>query len=222
GEPGLPRRGLYPHCHWPRLLVGGAGARLAAGRGERAACRQGERHAGRRRAIEVALHREEADGMTYCVGLDLKDGIVLLSDTRTNAGIDHVSTFGKMHVFEVAGERVIALLTAGNLALSQAVVNLLKEGIESDGAAETLYTVPSMFRAAQLVGAAIRHVYRIDGPALQAQNVSFDISILLGGQLNGRSMRLFQVYPAGNFIEATPDTPFLQIGEHKYGKPILD
>ncbi len=113
--------------------------------------------------------------MTYCVGLDLKDGIVLLSDTRTNAGIDHVSTFGKMHVFEVPGERVIALLTAGNLALSQAVVNLLKEGIESDGTAETLYTVPSMFRAAQLVGAAIRHVYHIDGPALREQNVSFDI-----------------------------------------------
>ncbi|HEX3499623.1 MAG TPA: proteasome-type protease [Stellaceae bacterium] len=160
--------------------------------------------------------------MTYCVGLDLKDGIVLLSDTRTNAGIDHVSTFGKMHLFEVPGERVITLLTAGNLALSQAVVNLLKEGIETDGTPETLYTVPSMFRAAQLVGAAIRHVYHIDGPSLQEQSVSFDISILLGGQLKGRAMRLFQIYPAGNFIEATPDTPFLQIGEHKYGKPILD
>jgi putative proteasome-type protease len=160
--------------------------------------------------------------MTYCVGLDLKDGIVLLSDTRTNAGIDHVSTFGKMHVFEVPGERVITLLTAGNLALSQAVVNLLKEGIESDSAPETLFTVPGMFRAAQLVGAAIRHVYHIDGPSLQEQHVPFDISILLGGQLKGRSMRLYQVYPAGNFIEATPDTPFLQVGEHKYGKPILD
>ena len=160
--------------------------------------------------------------MTYCVGLDLRDGLVLLSDTRTNAGIDHVSTFGKMHVFEIPGERVIVLLTAGNLSLGQGVVNLLREGIESEGTPETLLTVPSMFRAAQLVGEAIRHVYHIDGPALQEQNVSFDVSILLGGQLKGRSMRLFQVYSAGNFIEATPETPFLQIGEHKYGKPILD
>jgi putative proteasome-type protease len=160
--------------------------------------------------------------MTYCVGLDLRDGIVLLSDTRTNAGIDHVSTFGKMHVFEVPGERVIVLLTAGNLALSQAVVNLLKEGIENDDGPETLLTVPSMFRAAQLVGEVIRRVYHIDGPSLQEQNIAFDVSILLGGQLKGRNMRLFQVYSAGNFIEATPDTPFLQIGEHKYGKPILD
>ncbi len=160
--------------------------------------------------------------MTYCVGLDLRDGLVLLSDTRTNAGIDHVSTFGKMHVFEIPGERVIVLLTAGNLSLGQGVVNLLREGIESEGTPETLLTVPSMFRAAQLVGEAIRHVYHIDGPPLQEQNVSFDVSILLGGQLKGRSMRLFQVYSAGNFIEATPETPFLQIGEHKYGKPILD
>jgi putative proteasome-type protease len=154
--------------------------------------------------------------------LDLAEGLVLLSDTRTNAGIDHVSTFGKMHVFEVPGERVIVLLTAGNLALSQAVVNLLKEGIETDGAPETLLTVPSMFRAAQLVGEVIRRVYHIDGASLQEQNVAFDIHVLLGGQIKGRAAQLFQVYPAGNFIEATPDTPFLQIGEHKYGKPILD
>src|SRR5260221_8674327 len=160
--------------------------------------------------------------MTYCVGLDLKDGIVLLSDTRTNAGIDHVSTFGKMHVFEVPGERVIVLLTAGNLALSQAVVNLLKEGVESDGAPETLLTVPSMFRAAQLVGEVIRRVYHTDGPSLQEQNVAFDIHALLGGQSKGRALRPFPVYPAGNFIEATPDTPILQIGEPKHGKPILD
>lgn len=160
--------------------------------------------------------------MTYCVGLDLRDGLVLLSDTRTNAGIDHISTFGKMHVFDSPGERVVALLTAGNLALSQAVVNLLREGLETGEAVETLLSVPSMFRAAQLVGAAVRRVYQTDGPALAEQGVPFDVSILLGGQIAGRAMRLFQVYPAGNFIEATPDTPFLQIGEHKYGKPILD
>src|ERR1700730_8989182 len=161
--------------------------------------------------------------MTYCVGLCLKEGLVMLSDTRTNAGIDNISSFGKMHVFEAPGDRVIALLTAGNLALSQGVLNLLNEGIENeDGTAETLFSVSSMFRAAKLVGEAIRRVYRVDGPAMQAQNITFDVSVLLAGQLKGRAMRLFQIYSAGNFIEATPDTPFLQIGEHKYGKPILD
>jgi putative proteasome-type protease len=170
--------------------------------------------------------------MTYCVGLDLQGGLVLLSDTRTNAGVDHVSTFSKMHVVEIQGERVIALLSAGNLAVSQAVVNLLNEGIErtpgpgtsglGTSGLETLASVPSMFRAAQLVGEAIRRVYVKDGEAMQAQNVAFDVSILLGGQIKGRSMRLFQLYSAGNFIEATPDTPYMQIGEHKYGKPILD
>ena len=161
--------------------------------------------------------------MTYCVALDVKDGLVMLSDTRTNAGIDNISTFGKMHLFEAAGDRVIALLTAGNLAISQGVVNLLNEGIEgADGTVETLYTVTSMFRAAQLVGEAVRRIYAIDGPAMREQNVSFELSILLGGQLRNRALRLFQIYSAGNFIEATPDTPFLQIGEHKYGKPILD
>jgi putative proteasome-type protease len=160
--------------------------------------------------------------MTYCVGLYLKDGLVMLSDTRTNAGIDNISTFSKMHIYEVAGERFLTVMTAGNLAVSQAVVNMLHEGIETGERLETLYTVPSMFRAAQLVGEAVRRVYRTDGPTLEAQNIKFDVSILLGGQLKKRGMRLFQVYAAGNFIEATPDTPFLQIGETKYGKPILD
>jgi putative proteasome-type protease len=160
--------------------------------------------------------------MTYCLGLDLRDGLVLLSDTRTNAGVDHVSTFSKMHVVEIPGERVITLLSAGNLAVTQAVVNLVNEGIERTTGLETLANVPSMFRAAQLVGEAIRRVYVKDGEAMEAQNVAFDVSFLLGGQIKGRHLRLFQLYSAGNFIEATPDTPYLQIGEHKYGKPILD
>ena len=160
--------------------------------------------------------------MTYCVGLHLDDGLVLVSDTRTNAGVDNVSTFSKMHVVESPGERVLAMLSAGNLAVTQAVVNLLHEGVEVDDTTETLLSVPTMFRAAQLVGAAVRQVYRVDGEALQAQNVGFDVSILLGGQIFGRPARLYQIYAAGNFIEATPDSPFLQIGEHKYGKPILD
>jgi putative proteasome-type protease len=138
--------------------------------------------------------------MTYCVGLYLREGLVLLSDTRTNAGVDHISTFGKTHVEEAPGERVIALLSAGNLAITQAVWSRLQEGVEAGGATHTLRDVPSMFRAAHLV----------------------DVSLLLGGQIAGGPMRLFLVYAAGNFIEATQDTPFLQIGEHKYGKPILD
>ena len=162
--------------------------------------------------------------MTYCVGLDLQEGLVLLSDTRTNAGVDNISTFPKMHVFAAPGERMIALMTAGNLAISQAVVNLLSEGIEEERTGEltTLMQVPSMFKAAQLVGQAVRQVWHVDGGALKAQDISFDVSVLLAGQIVGRNMRLFQVYAAGNFIEATADTPFLQIGEHKYGKPILD
>jgi putative proteasome-type protease len=160
--------------------------------------------------------------MTYCVGLHLHDGLVLVSDTRTNAGVDNVSTFSKMHVVEAPGERVMALLTAGNLAITQSVVNLLVEGVEVDGMVETLLDVPTMFRAAQLVGKAVRQVWKVDGPSLQEQNIQFDVSILLGGQIHGRPGRLFQVYAAGNFIEATPESPYLQIGEHKYGKPILD
>jgi putative proteasome-type protease len=160
--------------------------------------------------------------MTYCVGLNLREGLVMLADTRTNAGVDHIATYGKMHVVEKKGERVITLMTSGNLAVSQSVINLLSEGVKLDGKLETLETVPSMFRAAQLVGKAVREVFSIDAAAMQAQNVSFDVSVLLGGQIKKRDLRLFQIYPAGNFIESTPETPFLQIGEHKYGKPILD
>jgi putative proteasome-type protease len=160
--------------------------------------------------------------MTYCVGLALKDGLVLLSDTRTNAGVDNISIFSKMHIFKVPGERYLALLTAGNLAIGQAVVNLLHEGIKIGERTETLYTVPTPFRAAQLAGEAVRRVFHTDGDALREQNFSFDVSILLAGEIDGSGMRMFQIYAAGNFIEATPDTPFLQIGEHKYGKPILD
>jgi putative proteasome-type protease len=160
--------------------------------------------------------------MTYCVALRLEAGLVMLSDTRTTAGVDHISTFSKMHLFDVPGERVIAMMSSGNLAVTQAVANLLHEGVEFEGEMTTLKKVPTMFKAAQLVGAAIRAVYKSDGPQLEAQDVKFDASMLLAGQIEGRGLRLFQIYAAGNFIEATEDTPFLQIGEHKYGKPILD
>ena len=162
--------------------------------------------------------------MTYCAGLLLEGGLVMLSDSRTNAGVDHISTFRKMTVWEKPGERVIVLLTAGNLAITQAVVGLLEEGIENEDGegGETMETVPSMYGAARLVGAAIREVYRVDGESLNAQSTEFNASFILGGQIKDRRMRLFQIYSAGNFIEATDDTPYFQIGEHKYGKPILD
>ena len=161
--------------------------------------------------------------MTYCVGMLLGTGMVMVSDSRTNAGMDHISTFRKMHVWDNPGERVIVLMTAGNLSISQTVVNLLKEGMaDSDGTNETLLTVPSMFRAAQLVGAAVRQVHSMYGEALEAESRNFNVSLILGGQIAGRGLRLFQIYSAGNFIEATVETPFFQIGETKYGKPILD
>ncbi len=162
--------------------------------------------------------------MTYCVGLLLKDGLVMICDTRTNAGVDNVASFRKLHVIEEPGERVLALASSGNLSVTQSVVSLLTEGLTDPvtGEVETLARAPSMFKAAQLVGRAVREIYRIDGSGLQQHGGHFDVSLLLGGQIKGRRLRLFMIYAAGNFIEATPDTPFLQIGEHKYGKPILD
>ncbi len=162
--------------------------------------------------------------MTYCVGLCLKEGIVMLSDTRTNAGVDNISTFCKMSVFEKTGDRMLAMMTAGNLAVSQAVQGLLNEGIENKatGEKETLFTVPNMFRAAQLVSEAVRQVFFIHGGVMQAQGIGFDVGIILGGQIGNGAMHMYQFYSAGNFIESSEDTPFLQLGEHKYGKPILD
>ncbi len=162
--------------------------------------------------------------MTYCVGILVQEGLVLIADTRTNAGLDNIATYRKLHVFLKPGERLIAIATAGNLAVSQSVLSLITEGLENPetGEIETLETVPSMFKCAQLIGRAIREVYRIDGKALEQNAAGFDVSMLLGGQIRGGRLRLFMLYRAGNFIEATEDTPFLQIGEHKYGKPILD
>jgi putative proteasome-type protease len=162
--------------------------------------------------------------MTYCCGILVRDGLVMIGDTRTNAGLDNVSTFRKLHVFREPGERVMALATSGNLSISQSVVSLLSEGMEnpSTGELDTLKNVPTMFQAAQLIGQAVRRVHDIEGPALEAAEVKFDVSFLFGGQIKGDRLRLFMVYSAGNFIECTVDTPYLQIGEHKYGKPILD
>ncbi|TDQ83340.1 putative proteasome-type protease [Dongia mobilis] len=162
--------------------------------------------------------------MTYCVGLKLRDGLVMISDTRTNAGIDNISCFRKLHLFCDPGERCMAIASSGNLSITQSVISLLTEGLTDpeSGKKRTLMDMPTMFKAAQLVGAAVREVYRTDGPSLEQHQAGFDVALLLGGQIRNRRMRLFMIYSAGNFIEATGDTPYLQIGEHKYGKPILD
>ncbi len=161
--------------------------------------------------------------MTYCVGILVKDGIVLIADTRTNAGFDDVSTYRKLHVFSRPGEKLIALATAGNLAVTQSVISMVSEGIKTEeGTIETLLDQPTMFKAAQFVGRAIRAVYDVDGQMLSQTGASFDVSMLMAGEIKGEAMRLFMIYRAGNFIEATADTCYLQIGEHKYGKPILD
>jgi putative proteasome-type protease len=162
--------------------------------------------------------------MTYGVGLLLEEGLVLAADTRTNAGFDNIATFKKLHSWSVPGERVFVLLTAGNLAVTQGVVSLLSEGTQSlrKSAPPNLFTVKTMFQAARVVGRAVREVRRIDGEALESNSEAFTAGFILAGQIAGERVRLFQVYSAGNFIEATPDTPYFQIGEHKYGKPILD
>jgi putative proteasome-type protease len=159
--------------------------------------------------------------MTYCVATLLDTGLVFLSDSRTNAGVDHVNTFRKMHVFERSGDRVLVLMTSGNLAVSQAVVHELHECIAQHDA-HSLYSVKSAFDAAALVGEALRAVHQRDAASLKEHGIDFNAAFILGGQIRGEAPRLFHIYAAGNFIEATEDTPYFQIGESKYGKPILD
>ena len=163
--------------------------------------------------------------MTYCVAIKCKAGLVFLSDSRTNAGVDQISTFRKMIIYEQPGDRFMVLLSAGNLSISQSVRELFQvERIlnEETGEAMTLWNCTSMFDAARLLGATIRHVHRRDAKALEAAGVDFNVSLLFGGQIKGEAPRLFQFYSPGNFIEATAETPFFQIGESKYGKPVLD
>jgi putative proteasome-type protease len=162
--------------------------------------------------------------MTYCCGILVRDGLVMIADTRTNAGLDNISTFRKLTVFSEPGERIMALASAGNLSISQSVVSMLNEGVENPETEEieTLKNAPTMFQAAQRIGRAIRRVHDMEAAALEASEVKFEIGFLFGGQIRGGPMRLFMIYAAGNFIECTKDTPYLQIGEHKYGKPILD
>jgi len=158
--------------------------------------------------------------MTYAVALNLDEGLVFCSDSRTNAGMDNVATFRKMHVFEVPGARVLVLLTAGNLAITQSVVNRLAQ-TDNDGN-RLIDTAPTLYHAAEMVGSAVREVFKRDGQAMRAQHAGFSASFILGGQIGSLAPRLFHIYSAGNFIESSPETPYFQIGETKYGKPIID
>ncbi len=161
--------------------------------------------------------------MTYGVAMRLDRGLVFAADTRTNAGVDNIAQYRKLKSWRAEGERVLVMLSAGNLAVTQAVISLLNERIEDPTyEGPHLMNVPNMYRAARVVGEAIREARRIDGPSLEASKAGFNASLIFGGQIGTEKPRLFQIYTEGNFIEASDDTPFLQIGEHKYGKPILD
>jgi putative proteasome-type protease len=163
--------------------------------------------------------------MTYCVGLRVSGGLVLLADTQTNAGLDNISRFTKMFTFEKPGERVMALLTSGNLSITQGVIARLRYGIQmgaNDSSHPNILSVESLFEVAQLVGADMKRMQSENREDIVQQGTSADASILLAGQRKGGKHRLFLIYSAGNFIQATDDTPYFQLGEHKYGKPILD
>lgn len=162
--------------------------------------------------------------MTYCVGMLLDEGLVMAADTRTNAGLDSVGKFKKLHCWVNPNKSVFTLLTAGNLAVTQAVVSIIDEHANPKNAKnpDNIFAAKTMFQAARIVGRAIRAVHKIDGEQLGAIAEAYAASFIFGGQVGRETPRLFRIYTEGNFIEATPDTPFFQIGEHKYGKPILD
>ena len=163
--------------------------------------------------------------MTYCCGILVRDGMVMIADTRTNAGLDNISTFRKLHVFRAArraGDGAAPPPATCRSASRWSACSTRASRTRRAAKPHTLMNAPTMFQAAQRIGDAIRRVHHIEGPALEAADVKFDVSFLFGGQIKGDKLRLYMIYSAGNFIECTVDTPYLQIGEHKYGKPILD
>jgi putative proteasome-type protease len=160
--------------------------------------------------------------MTYCVAAVLDVGMVFASDSRTSAGVDHVASFRKMRIFATEGERVIIILSSGNLSITQNVVNILEHQSRISEAKKTVMNAASMIEVAELLGETLREVKRRDGPYLEQSNVDAGATLLVGGQIRGERQRLFHVYNEGNFIEATRDTPYFQIGESKYGKPVID
>jgi putative proteasome-type protease len=160
--------------------------------------------------------------MTYCVALKLDSGMIFASDSRTNAGVDHISTFCKMRVYEKPGDRVIVLLCSGNLAITQGVINILDRQRYAAPGERTIWSVQSLFDVACLAGDALRTMNARDGAVLMQSGIEASASIIVGGQISGEEERLFHLYAQGNFIEASPETPYFQLGEAKYGKPILD
>lgn len=158
--------------------------------------------------------------MTYCVGMRLNSGLVFLSDSRTNAGVDHIGSFRKMTLFENPGDRIMVLLTAGNLSISQSVRQTVSEYLTPNGT--SIWAASSMYEAAQIVGDSIRSVHKRDAESLEQFGIDFNVSLVFGGQIRGERCRLFQMYSAGNFIESHDENPYFQIGESKYGKPIID
>ena len=158
--------------------------------------------------------------MTYCVAMRLNSGLVFLSDSRTNAGVDHIGTFRKMSVFDNPGDRIMVMMTAGNLAISQSIRQMVSEYLSPEGT--SIWTASSMVEAAQIVGESVRAVHRRDAKSLEQFGIDFNVSLIFGGQIRGERCRLFQVYSAGNFIESHDENPYFQIGEAKYGKPIID
>ncbi|WP_416908996.1 MAG: peptidase [Polymorphobacter sp.] len=167
--------------------------------------------------------------MTYCVGILVREGLVMMADTRTNAGVDNISSYRKLRVMDTHPGRVIAVASAGSLSVTQSALSRVQEGIQMPDKAgnaeperETLDTAPSVFRAAQIMGQALHDAKDAIDKVVEGNDVSTDATLLLAGSIDGRRPRLFLIYGAGNFIECQSDTPFLQIGEHKYGKPVLD
>jgi putative proteasome-type protease len=160
--------------------------------------------------------------MTYCIGVMLDKGMIFASDSRTNAGVDNIAKFCKMTVFERRGNRVIIMLSSGNLAGTQAVIGILNQRCAAGDAIMNLWNAPTMFDVAVLAADAMRDIERRDGEYLQENEIDFNASFIVGGQIDGESPRLFRIYSEGNFIEAGVDTPYLQTGETKYGKPIIE
>jgi putative proteasome-type protease len=160
--------------------------------------------------------------MTYCVGLMLDEGIIFASDSRTNAGMDNIAKFCKMTVFERTNDRVLVLLSSGNLAGTQAIISLLTQRGNDPTNPDSIWRAQTMFDVANRVSDAMRDIERRDGPSLEASEVTFNASFILGGQIGREDMRLFRIYAEGNFIESGEYTPYIQTGETKYGKPIVD
>nr|MDJ0806661.1 20S proteasome subunit A/B [Gammaproteobacteria bacterium] len=160
--------------------------------------------------------------MTYCVGMCLKDGLLFASDSRTNAGVDYVTSYSKMHLFTPAADRLFVLLSAGNLATTQEIINHIQRDLDFPEGRENLLSARYLFEAADYLGRVSQQVQQQHSQALQQAGVSGEVTLILGGQIQGQPHGLLMIYPQGNYIEASENTPYLQIGETKYGKPILD